>query len=73
MVRDGETGLIVPPDDPAAMAKAVTTLLESPESALRMARRARGDVEQYGWAQARRRWLRAYTGQPDGTGDLDES
>lgn len=71
MVRDGETGLIVPPDDPAAMAKAVTTLLENPDGALAMARRARADVEQYGWPQARRRWLHAY-GTPDATGEPDE-
>lgn len=29
MVRDGEKGLIVPPEDPTAMAKAVATLLET--------------------------------------------
>ncbi len=73
MVRDAETGLIVPPDDPAALAKAVTTLLESPERAVAMARRARTDVQQYGWPQARRRWLRAYTDNLDWTGELDES
>jgi glycosyltransferase involved in cell wall biosynthesis len=73
MVRDGETGLIVPPDDPAAMAKAVTTLLENPEHAVTLARRARADVEQYGWPQARRRWLRAYTATVDSRGELDES
>jgi glycosyltransferase involved in cell wall biosynthesis len=73
MVRDGETGLIVPPDDPAAMAKAVTALLESPESAAVMTRRARADVEQYDWPQARRRWLDAYTnGTLDATGERDE-
>lgn len=72
MVRDGESGLIVPPDDPAAMAKAVTTLLENPDHAVALARRARRDVEQYGWSQARRRWLRAYTATVDATGELDE-
>jgi glycosyltransferase involved in cell wall biosynthesis len=71
MVRDGETGLIVPPDDPAAMAKAVTALLESPDSALDMARRARADVEQYGWPQVRRRWLRAYTNGNTGADGRD--
>jgi L-malate glycosyltransferase len=73
MVRDGETGLIVPPDDPAAMAKAVTTLLENPDHAVTLAWRARADVEQYGWPQARRRWLRAYTLTVDSRGELDES
>jgi glycosyltransferase involved in cell wall biosynthesis len=73
MVRDGETGLIVPPDDPAAMAKAVTTLLENPDHAVALARRARADVEHYGWPQARRRWLRAYAPTVDSRGELDES
>jgi phenylacetate-CoA ligase len=68
MVRDGETGLIVPPDDPAAMAKAVTTLLENPDHAVKLARRARAGVEEYGWPQARRRWLRAYTAMVDSRG-----
>jgi hypothetical protein len=29
-------------------------------------------VEQYGWSQARRRWLGAYTATVDATGELDE-
>ncbi|MEN3341500.1 MAG: hypothetical protein V7644_904 [Actinomycetota bacterium] len=31
LVRDGETGLLVPPDDPAALARAVLSALERPE------------------------------------------
>jgi glycosyltransferase involved in cell wall biosynthesis len=31
LVVDGETGLLVPPDDPAALAEAVTTLLADPD------------------------------------------
>src|SRR6185295_15936027 len=31
MVRDGDNGLIVPREDPAAIAAAVTTLLDNPE------------------------------------------
>src|SRR5439155_1589618 len=44
LVRDGETGLVVPPDDPASTAKAVTVMLEYPVRALRMARQARSEV-----------------------------
>jgi hypothetical protein len=55
------------------MAKAVTTLLENPDHAVRLARRARADVEQYGWPKARRRWMRAYTATVDSRGVLDES
>lgn len=63
MVRDGETGLVVPPRDPDALAKAVIALLEDPEGARRMARAARADVEAYTWPRVRDRWLAAYRGE----------
>src|SRR5437899_661574 len=63
MVRDGETGLIVPPGDPAAMAKAVTSLLENQDRALRMARRARQEIEQkYTWPRVCEEWAAVYSG-----------
>ena len=62
MVHDGETGLIVPPGDPAAMAKAVAGLLENPDRALLMARRARREVEQYTWPEVREAWAAVYSG-----------
>lgn len=62
MVRDGETGLIVPSGDPVAMAKAVTTLLENPDRALLIARRAREEAEKYTWSQVREEWAAAYSG-----------
>ena len=62
MVRDGETGLIVPAEDPAAMADAVERFLTEPENALAMARRARMEVEQYTWAAVHREWIAAYQG-----------
>jgi glycosyltransferase involved in cell wall biosynthesis len=36
-VRDGETGLLVPPSDPVALAAAINWLLEHPDEARRMA------------------------------------
>jgi glycosyltransferase involved in cell wall biosynthesis len=33
VVRDGETGVLVPPDDPAALARAVAELLDDPQRA----------------------------------------
>jgi glycosyltransferase involved in cell wall biosynthesis len=64
MVHDGETGLLVPAGDPAAMAKAVISLLEDPDRAAAMARRARGEVEKYSWAHVSERWVGVYTGRP---------
>jgi glycosyltransferase involved in cell wall biosynthesis len=44
MVSDGEDGLIVPPADPPALAKAIGQLLESPETRARMGDRGRAKV-----------------------------
>jgi glycosyltransferase involved in cell wall biosynthesis len=62
MVRDGETGLLVPARDPAAMVKAVTTLLENPDRAVLMARRARQEIEQqHTWPRIREAWAAVYS------------
>ena len=44
IVREGETGYLVPKGDPDAMAAAVLTLLREPERARRMGEAARADV-----------------------------
>jgi starch synthase len=44
LVTDGETGLLVPPDDPAALAEAVTTLLADPDRRARMGSAARAQA-----------------------------
>lgn len=62
MVRHGETGLLVPPGDPAAMVNAVRKLLEDPGRALLIARRARQEVERYAWSQVRKAWAAVYAG-----------
>ena len=56
MVRHGETGLVVPPRDPPALARAVTAVLEDPHRARLMARRAREEVRKYTWGEVRREW-----------------
>ena len=61
LVRDGETGLIVSPDDPTALVKAVTGLLDDPERAVRIARHARAEVEKYTWARVRELWASLYS------------
>ncbi len=46
-VRDGETGLVVPPGNAAELADALTTLLDDPARAREMGDRARARVEQH--------------------------
>ncbi len=65
LVRDGETGLVVPPGDPGAMADAAMTLLASSDRAAVLARRARQDAERYTWAHVRHEWAAVYAGSGD--------
>lgn len=44
IVRDGETGLLVPPEDPGAMADACLRLIRDPELAVRLGAQAHGEV-----------------------------
>jgi glycosyltransferase involved in cell wall biosynthesis len=43
-VSDGVTGLLIPPDDSAALVGAVTSLLEAPARAVELGRRGRERV-----------------------------
>jgi glycosyltransferase involved in cell wall biosynthesis len=47
MVRDGETGRVVPPADPAAIAAALECLLDDPEYRQRLGRNARASVTRF--------------------------
>jgi colanic acid/amylovoran biosynthesis glycosyltransferase len=49
LVVDGETGMLVPPDDPAALADALDALLAEPARGRALGARARGRVVQ-GWS-----------------------
>ncbi len=51
LVRDGETGALVPPDDPAALAGAIERLLADEPARREMARRARDTARGYGWEE----------------------
>jgi glycosyltransferase involved in cell wall biosynthesis len=46
VIVDGETGMYVPPGDPAALRRAIIALLDDPERARRMGEAARRHVEQ---------------------------
>ncbi len=60
MVRHGETGLLVPPVDPQALADAVVMLWRDPDRARHMARQARQDVTKHTWPAVRDAWAEAY-------------
>jgi glycosyltransferase involved in cell wall biosynthesis len=49
VIRDGENGLLVPADDPAAWIAAVERVRAEPEAALAMAASARRSARAYGW------------------------
>lgn len=61
IVEDGETGFIVPPNNPQALRHALMTLLADPERAARMGMAARDHVLQhFTWDAVARRCLFAY-------------
>ncbi|HEX6315221.1 MAG TPA: glycosyltransferase family 4 protein [Gemmatimonadaceae bacterium] len=61
VVEDGETGLLVPPNDDAAMAKAALRLLEEPGLALRLTRAARqACLARFSWPAVEEAWVRVY-------------
>jgi glycogen(starch) synthase len=59
-VRDGVTGLIVPPDRPAELAAAVDRVLGDPALAARLSARARARARDYDWPSLARRVLGVY-------------
>jgi 2-deoxystreptamine N-acetyl-D-glucosaminyltransferase/2-deoxystreptamine glucosyltransferase len=60
VVDDGATGLLVPPDDPAAMAAALDRLVSSPAERRRMSEAARHRAASYAWPELSQRILRIY-------------
>jgi glycosyltransferase involved in cell wall biosynthesis len=70
MVQHEQTGLLVPPFDPDAIAQSVMALLAQPERALSFARRAHDTIGRYTWPAVRDAWADVY--QPRGPrGALD--
>jgi glycosyltransferase involved in cell wall biosynthesis/peptidoglycan/xylan/chitin deacetylase (PgdA/CDA1 family) len=62
LVRHGETGLVVPPRDPAALALAVLAVLRDEAGALRRAAAGRQVAQAHAWAAVREQWLNVYSG-----------
>ena len=60
MVRHGETGLLVPPGDPSALADAIGAFWREPNRARKMARQGWQDVAKYTWPAVRDEWAKAY-------------
>jgi glycosyltransferase involved in cell wall biosynthesis len=49
---DGETALLVPAEDPAAIAGAVVRLLDDPELRLRLAQNGHRNIQRFTWEAA---------------------
>jgi glycosyltransferase involved in cell wall biosynthesis len=49
VLYDEENALVVPPDDSRSLREAIRRLREEDDLAVRLAERARADVEQYTW------------------------
>jgi starch synthase len=62
LVTDGETGFVVPPNDPAAIRAAVQVLRRDPARREEMGRQARASVlARFTWQATARRCREAYT------------
>lgn len=57
MIETGTNGMLVPPNDPQAMAEAVLWLLNHPREARRMARSARHSAASYTWRTTASDWI----------------
>jgi glycosyltransferase involved in cell wall biosynthesis/peptidoglycan/xylan/chitin deacetylase (PgdA/CDA1 family) len=62
MVRHGESGMVVPPGDPAAMFRSIEALLSDPALSLRVTRGARAVALRHSWEQVRDPWIESYAG-----------
>ena len=69
IVRDGETGLLVPPADPDALAAAIDRLAADPDLAVRLAEAGKAHVErEFGWDGIIERLVGVYRGLTAGAG-----
>jgi len=61
LLEDGYDALLVPPDDPEAMAQATRRVLRDPELAVRLSVNARKKVEEFDWAIILPRWQQLFS------------
>ena len=62
VIEDGINGLLVPPGDPEALARAIDRLLADCDSARRLSEGARERGKDYDWEVLTERLLRVYQG-----------
>jgi len=55
IVQDGETALLVEPDNPKALAEGIEMILDNPGLAKRISEQAYGEVQQYSWDERARK------------------
>lgn len=60
LVRDGETGFLVPVRDPRALASRIQTLLENPQKQREMGENAVALAQKYGWSHIKDRLLNIF-------------
>ncbi len=61
LVRSGETGLLTPEGDDAALAAGALRLIRSPDEAAEMASNARAECSRFTWPAVRDQWLALYS------------
>lgn len=61
LVEDGTEALLVPPEDPAAMAAAIRRILTEPGLAARLSLAGRRKAEQFDWSTVLPRWLSLFS------------
>jgi glycosyltransferase involved in cell wall biosynthesis len=60
LLDDGKDALLVPPDDPRAMASAIRRILTEPDLAERLSMNARKKAEQFDWSVILPQWERLF-------------
>jgi glycosyltransferase involved in cell wall biosynthesis len=56
LLEDGRDALLVPPNDPRAMADAIRRIVTEPDLAARLSRNARRKAEKFDWSRILPRW-----------------